>query len=150
MILNVSSPPQPIKVSLPAPPLKVSSPAPPINMSFPDVPLRVCASVDVDCKSAAVTFDELMPVKVNKRSEPFLIRVLLPLEEITKLDELIDVSKPIESVPSVKSLRVSESDDEVITITSLPAPEIIVSFPVPPSSVSSPASPYKVSSPARH
>ena len=41
VILNVSSPPQPIRVSLPAPPLKVSSPAPPINMSFPDVPLRV-------------------------------------------------------------------------------------------------------------
>ena len=82
-----------------------------------------------------------MPVKVSKRSDPFLIRVLLPLEEITKSDELIDVSKPIESVPSVKSLRVSESDDEVITMTSLPAPEIIVSAPSPPLSVSSPPPP---------
>ena len=67
--------------------------------------------------------------------------VSLPLAVIVKLDEVIDESKPIASVPSVKSFSVSESDDEVIIMTSLPEPEIIVSFPAPPLRVSSPSSP---------
>ena len=65
----------------------------------------------------------------------------LPLGEIIKLEDVIDESKAIASVPSVKSVRVSESDDDVIIIVSLPAPEIIVSFPAPPFKVSSPPSP---------
>ena len=95
----------------------------------------------MDWRSAAVTFAEEIPVNVSKISLPFLITVSLPLAAITKLDEVIDESKPIASVPSVKSLNVSESDDEVIIMTSLPEPEIIVSFPAPPSIVSSPISP---------
>ena len=95
----------------------------------------------MDCKSAVVTLDELMPVRVSKRSEPFLITVSLPLASITKLEGSIEESKPIASVPSVKSVKVSESDEEVITMTSFPDPETIVSFPAPPSKVSSPSSP---------
>ena len=43
----------------------------------------------MDCKSAAVTLDELIPDKVNRRSEPFLITVSLPLASMTKFDEVI-------------------------------------------------------------
>ena len=89
-----------------------------------------------------------MPVKVNRVLLPFLITVSLPLLAIIKLEELIDESNAIASVPSVKSVSVSESDDDVIIIISLPAPEIIVSFPAPPFKVSSPPSPYKISSPS--
>ena len=85
--------------------------------------------------------DELIPDKVNRRSEPFLITVSLPLASITKFDEVIEESKPMASVPSVKSVKVSESEDDVITMTSFPDPETIVSLPAPPSKVSSPSSP---------
>jgi len=85
--------------------------------------------------------DELIPERVSRISEPFLITVSLPLASITKLEELMDVSKPMASVPSVKSVNVSESEEEVITMTSFPDPETIVSLPAPPSRVSSPSSP---------
>ena len=88
-----------------------------------------------------MTFDELMPVIVNNKSDPFLITVLLPLASIAKLPTDNDVSKPMASVPSAKSVKVSESDEEVITMTSFPDPETIVSLPAPPSKVSSPSSP---------
>ena len=88
-----------------------------------------------------MTFDELMPVIVNNKSDPFLITVLLPLASITKFDELIEESKPIASVPLLKSVKVSESEDDVITMTSFPDPETIVSLPAPPFKVSSPSSP---------
>ena len=89
----------------------------------------------------AVTTAEEMPVRVIKVSLPFLISVSLPLATILKLDEVIEASKPMASVPSVKSVRVSLLVVEVITMTSLPEPEMMVSLPVPPSSVSSPSSP---------
>ena len=85
--------------------------------------------------------DELIPARVSKTSEPFLITVSLPLASITKFDEVIEESKPIASVPSVKSVKVSESEDDVITMTSFPDPETIVSLPAPPFKVSSPSSP---------
>ena len=52
------------------------------------------------------------------------------------------------SVPSVKSVKVSLLEDEVIMIVSLPDPEEIVSLPAPPSRISSPSSPKIVSSPS--
>ena len=140
-MLKVSSPPQPSNSSLPAPPLKVSSPAPPMSISLPEVPLRVWVSVEVDCKSVAVTTDEAIPVRVIKVSLPFLISVSLPLATMLRLDEVIEESKPMASVPSVKSVKVSLPDVEVITMTSLPEPEMMVSAPTPPSRVSSPSSP---------
>ena len=54
---------------------------------------------------------------------------------MVKPDELRDESKPIASVPSVKSVSVSLPEDDVITITSLPDPDVIVSSPAPPSKV---------------
>ena len=62
-----------------------------------------------------------------------------PLITIESDKSSIEIPSPYDG--SVKSLNVSESDDEVIIITSLPEPEIIVSFPAPPSMVSSPISP---------
>ena len=82
-----------------------------------------------------------MPLNVSKILLPFLMIVSLPLAMIVKLDDVIDESKPIASVPSVKSVSVSESDDEVIIMISLPEPETIVSAPLPPLRISSPSSP---------
>ena len=141
VMLKVSVPPQPINESLPDPEVKVSLPAPPTRLSLPDVPLKVCALVDVDCKSAAETSDDEIPESVSNVSLPFFIRVSLPLATIVKPDERKDESKPIASVPSAKSVRVSLPEDDVITITSLPVPDVIVSSPAPPSRVSSPSSP---------
>ena len=82
-----------------------------------------------------------MPESVSNVSLPFFIKVSLPLATMVKPDELRDESKPIASVPSVKSVSVSLPEDDVITITSLPDPDVIVSSPAPPSKVSSPSSP---------
>ena len=70
-----------------------------------------------------------------------------PLASIVKLLKVSDVSNPIESVPSVKSVMTSPAlaadppEVDAITNTSLPAPPVKVSAPAPPSKVSSPSSP---------
>ena len=85
--------------------------------------------------------DEDIPDNVISKSLPFFICVSLPLAEKVSPEDVSEESKPIASMPSEKSVKTSPPEVDVIMMTSLPLPEVIVSLPVPPSMVSSPASP---------